>query len=1055
MKKRTLTFYVSLMASFLIGAQAFAQVTVNMPFNNGPLSFTATAGACPAFNFFDNGGQFGVYGNNSGANSVVTFNPATAGNKIRTTFTAFSTEASWDALYVYDGINIAAPKIASANGLPIGGSPFGTGGWWGTQAPNNVAGATGTVQATATNASGALTYGFRSDASVTLAGWAATIIEVPSASCVMTPSANVTVSTDADGCIADVTVATPAFSPGGCQNTLTLQYRVNGGAAVVIPSPIGATITLLDLPKGINTITWELINVVCGVSIVQASATQSVTVNDLTPPVLTCPPNVTLNLAPGECSTFYSYNVSVTDNCPFITPAAPVQLPASFVNHGSGLAFTLAGNNAPGGLYFNLTNNGGVQAIITGFGVRFPNPAFGAVTVPKTLEIWSTPTTYAGKETNQGLWTNVGPATITANPPYFATGTGAIAQANFLQNVTLNPGETRGFYIFGPNWCPVFNYTFGIQPPITNGPFTQTAGSVSFNFFANLFATGAFAHPNIQVNYLTGGGGDIQQTSGIASGEEFPIGTTTNCFFVEDAAGNDATCCFTVTVNEFPNAIKTLICNDLVNISLDSSCTHTIGADQVLEGGPYRCYDNYIVQLDRIAPFGNGPWTPATLGPGDVGKSYAYRVVDPATNNTCWGMVLVEDKLPPVLVCRDITIPCDSIPEVNPAPAVIGYQIQSTGEINDPIGAPSGPTSRVYDFDYSYIPPGTPVEDVNVCVRLTGHTWLPDLDILVIAPDGSQADCFAVTGCFGQEFPIDCKWDDEGLGGVTACAQLDQNGGPLQCFVAPGNQSNTVLSALDGKDASGVWRIRINDAVAPDDGVIEFLCLELLVNVPGIAVTDGCGPVNLTFQDTEVNTDCASGFTKTIRRKFTATDQSGNSVTCIQNINFARPNLADVVVPPNYDDLQAPAFECTGVYPTPDYLESVGLQGFPYVNGFPVSCGLSITYDDKVIDVCDGTYKIRREWLILDWCTGGEIEYVQLLKVKDDEPPVFDCPANLTVTTDPFNCCATVNLPDVIVSDVCSRINKVSAMIIGISPVAPFDTIGMFTVGGSLTSFPG
>ncbi|MCB0545849.1 MAG: HYR domain-containing protein, partial [Saprospiraceae bacterium] len=75
-------------------------------------------------------------------------------------------------------------------------------------------------------------------------------------------------------------------------------------------------------------------------------------------------------------------------------------------------------------------------------------------------------------------------------------------------------------------------------------------------------------------------------------------------------------------------------------------------------------------------------------------------------------------------------------------------------------------------------------------------------------------------------------------------------------------------------------------------------------------------------------------------------------------------------------------------------------------------------------------------------------------KVLDDQGPSISCPANVTVSTDPFTCCATTDLPDVIISDNCSRINNISGMIIGIDP-SNNDTIGMFPIGGNLTNFPG
>lgn len=45
-------------------------------------------------------------------------------------------------------------------------------------------------------------------------------------------------------------------------------------------------------------------------------------------------------------------------------------------------------------------------------------------------------------------------------------------------------------------------------------------------------------------------GATIPQTTGLASGSQFPIGTTTNTYKVTDASGNMTTCAFTVMVGD-------------------------------------------------------------------------------------------------------------------------------------------------------------------------------------------------------------------------------------------------------------------------------------------------------------------------------------------------------------------------------------------------------------------------------------------------------------------------------------------------------------------------
>jgi hypothetical protein len=175
-----------------------------------------------------------------------------------------------------------------------------------------------------------------------------------------------------------------------------------------------------------------------------------------------------------------------------------IQFPASFVAHGGGTAFTLSGNTLPGGVYFNLRNNSGSDLSVTGFGIRFGNPAFGQVNAPQTLDIFTAPT-FVGNETNPGAWTNRGPAIVDAIPPYFATGTGPLAQARMTAPVIIPAGEVRGFHVFGRTACPVFNY-FNNTAPVTNGPWTCTGGPVSFALLGNLFQAGAASMPNIQVN---------------------------------------------------------------------------------------------------------------------------------------------------------------------------------------------------------------------------------------------------------------------------------------------------------------------------------------------------------------------------------------------------------------------------------------------------------------------------------------------------------------------------------------------------------------------------
>ena len=147
----------------------------------------------------------------------------------------------------------------------------------------------------------------------------------------------------------------------------------------------------------------------------------------------------------------------------------------------------------------------------------------------------------------------------------------------------------------------------------------------------------------------------IIQLSGPVSGGLFSAGNTTCVFLATDLAGNTATCTFTFTLES--SAPTSLTCDDLVTIELDFSCARTLAFSEVLEGS-YGCASDYIVEVDRTAPFGNGPWMPATFNASDIGKTYQDRVTYIANGNRCWGNVKILDKIGPLFNCQDIIVSC-------------------------------------------------------------------------------------------------------------------------------------------------------------------------------------------------------------------------------------------------------------------------------------------------------------------------------------------------------------------------------------------------------------
>lgn len=264
--------------------------------------------------------------------------------------------------------------------------------------------------------------------------------------------------------------------------------------------------------------------------------------------------------------------------------------------------------------------------------------------------------------------------------------------------------------------------------------------------------------------------------------------------------------------------------------------------------------------------------------------------------------------------------------------------------------------------------------------------------------------------------------------------------------------------------------IMVKDNLAPklECTDIELVCIitELspayLQNVLGLPdaypkVTENCGQYTLTHVDYWVNLNCPDDYIGYLRRIWTATDASGNKSTCTQYLNFNQISPGDLTLPADI------TLQCSDGPANTD----PAVTGAPFLTlfdlNFPVYpdpgfCKLAIAYTDNLLPFCDGTYDIIRTWVIYDQCspttTGNPKYHIQIIKIIDDVGPVLHCPDDLTVSTDPLNCCATVNLPDVIVEDLCSRIRSAYARVEVRHPVTG-DVLTTFDVTGAITTFPG
>lgn len=198
-------------------------------------------------------------------------------------------------------------------------------------------------------------------------------------------------------------------------------------------------------------------------------------------------------------------------------------------------------------------------------------------------------------------------------------------------------------------------------------------------------------------------------------------------------------------------------------------------------------------------------------------------------------------------------------------------------------------------------------------------------------------------------------------------------------------------------------------------------------------VEGGCTDYTLSFGDVLTQQgDCGPLF---ITRTFTATDQQGLTGTCDQRINFRRPTLEDVVLPPGTTAIECDeSFPVDGLgNPSPDF------TGYPFlvtaggiVDLRDAYCNIGASYDDgALVEVCLLSYVFVRTWTIIDWCApDNPLEFNQVIKIGDFTAPEVSCPLvdlngdgfpdPLVYSTRPFGCTATFSAPLPQVSDNCS-----------------------------------
>lgn len=424
----------------------------------------------------------------------------------------------------------------------------------------------------------------------------------------------------------------------------------------------------------------------------------------------------------------------------------------------------------------------------------------------------------------------------------------------------------------------------------------------------------------------------------------------------------------------------------------------------------------------------------------------AKNGADVSTTSHSTGVVLREgtDVVQPNAQCKEeLTIELDMMGNASITPSDI-----DDGSSVDYCSIASLALS-ISDFDCSDA--GQQVVTLTITDDL-GNSNFCSTDVLVIPPAPNGMACDDVVhlsvgaGCTAVEVTPDVLL----VGSHYVCPELYdvEIWGVTGNVLQPEHVGQTfTITITDPYSGTSCWGTLVYedkaDPILTNCGPQEILCIQdpnpvgLNGDVPEPTIID-CPDVIKWFNDFTVSGDCTANLLSTINRVWTVTDASGNTSECTQEIRIRNVSMSTypVACPPDID-LECILGESVDVSPEFTGYPTIQVDGIDYdIHADSlVHCGLSAGFVDDTIARCGG-FDIFREWTIMDWCIPfgtGNNPFIchQRIRVQDTSPPMVFPPSNISLTSDPFNCYSTTQIPSVNTKD-CTEVEVIVETPVGI-----------------------
>ncbi|MBI3136138.1 MAG: HYR domain-containing protein [Bacteroidetes bacterium] len=918
--------------------------------------------------------------------------------------------------------------------------------------------------------------------------WTVTDIHGNSLTCtqdvVVTDNENPTIT-----CPADVAVNNdPGLCTASSVSLGTPTTNDNCGVATVTnDAPVA-------FPIGTTVVTWTVTDINGNL----VTCTQNVVVTDNENPTITCPADITVSNDNGLCTALVNYTVPFSDNC---TGSAIIQT----IGLPSGSAFPIGTTSNS----FMVTDASGNTSLcsfeITVIDTTIPViTCVPDITVNNTAGACEALVTFSPATAQSGCGSDCVTTLPDGSGTYLgsfnghhyvlsavdadwnsantiATGLGgqlvsinSLAENLFLNSVLVSGGAWTGGFQNPSN--PGYSEPNGGWEWQDGNPLTFTnwnigepnnGGIGNEQYIQFLSGGGAWNDYNgtFPLPYITEFSCPVMvvQTAGLVSGSNFPVGSTTVTYTAYNANGADASCSFTVTVNDVDNPVITCPSDiaatadagncyiDSANVSLGTPVTSdNCGIDTVTNNAPAifpvgtttvtwtvtdvngnsaTCTQDVVV-TDNENPTITCPADVAVNNDPGLCTASSVSLGTPTTNDNC-GVATVTNDAPATFPVGTTTVTW-TVTDIHGNSITCTQDVVVTDNENPTITCPADVAVNNDPglCTASSVSLGTPTTNDNCGVATVTN------DAPVTFPVGTTTVTWTVTDIHGNL--ITCTQDvvvtDNENPTITCPADVAVNNDPGTCAAAtvslgtPTTNDNcgvaTVTNDAPATFAVGTttvtWTVTdihgnsitcTQDVVVTDNENPTITCpVDVAVNNdPGTCaaatVSLGTPTTNDNCGVATVTNDAPATFpVGTTTVTWTVTDIHGNSLTCTQ----------DVVVTDNENPtITCPADVAVNNDPGLCTASSVSL-GTPTTND---NCGVATVTNDAPATFAVGTTTVT--WTVTD-IHGNSLTCTQDVVVTDNENPTITCPADVAVNNDPGTCAAaTVSLGTPTTNDNC------------------------------------